>query len=79
MYQIDDRQKHNNVKFAQRKLDEDVRETGKRATKKFIREYANTEEVLALIATFNAREDVEAIKVTNTIIASASNETVEGE
>lgn len=77
MYQIDDRQKHNNVKFAQRKLDEDVRETGKRATKKFIREYANTEEVLALIAAFNAREDVEAIKVTNTVIAADS--TVEGE
>lgn len=63
MYQIDDNQKHQNVKFAQRKQDESVRELGKKTMKKFVREYANKEEMLALIAKYNERSEVEKIEV----------------
>ncbi|MBM7543511.1 hypothetical protein [Periweissella beninensis] len=63
MYQIDERQKYNNVKFSQKKRDEDSREMAKRTMKKFIRDYANKEEMLALIEMFNNRNDVEEIKI----------------
>lgn len=63
MYQIDDNQKHQNVKFAQRKNDESVRENGKKMMKKFVREYANKEEMLVLIEKYNSREDVKKIEV----------------
>lgn len=63
MYQIDERQKHNNVKFSQKKRDQDSREMARKTMKKFIRDYANKEEILALIEIFNERSDIKEIKV----------------